>query len=119
VVENKFIALMLVLGPVMAGAQTDGPTLRPQGARSVTASAGKEEMTLEQLRIRLALTPEQLSQWSAYEGKVDGYTQLYYREKPILASQESTVSQQIARVVDRLQNRLAALEEVEGAAKAL
>ena len=83
------------------------------------APTGKMEITLEQLRDRLLLKPEQQALWIAYAAKVGAYTDVFYREKPVLASQESTATHQVARLVDAMQNRLAALEEVESAAKNL
>ena len=52
-------------------------------------------------------------------GKVDAYIGQYYRQKPIVPSVDDAAPHQIGRMVDDLQNRLAALEEVESAAKNL
>jgi hypothetical protein len=117
---------MVVLSPLVVAAQNDertppgysvvqpGP---PKGAAN--APVGKREITLEQLRDRLALSEPQRVLWQAFEGKVTAYTEDLYREKPVLASQEVTAAQQISRLVDKQQNRLAALEEVERATKNL
>jgi hypothetical protein len=118
---------MMVLGPLVVAAQTDDKTAPPgysvvQPAPPKVAApgpAGKREITLEQLRDRLALSEAQRGLWQAFEGKVRDYTEDFYREKPVLASQEVTATQQISRLVDKQQNRLAALEEVERATKNL
>jgi hypothetical protein len=95
------------------------PAREVPGASSNASTSGKYDSPLEQVRDRLALTPEQQALWHAYESKVDAYTGLHYREKPAVPSQEEAAPRQIGRLVDNLQNRLAALEEVENAAKTL
>jgi hypothetical protein len=124
---NKFVLLMIFLVPIASWAQTSSspvateskPAKEISGASSNPTPSGKYDSPLEQLRDRLALTPEQQPLWRAYEGKVDAYTGLHYREKPATPSQDEAAPRQIGRLVDNLQNRLAALEEVESAAKVL
>ena len=106
---KKLACCLMILAPVAVWAQAANPP----------AVAQHYDSTLEQLRDRLQLTPEQQGLWHAYEGKVDAYTGLYYREKPVLASEGDSATRQVGRLVDKLQNRLAALEDVEGAAKSL
>jgi hypothetical protein len=74
---------------------------------------------LPQVRDLLLLTAQQQALWHVFESKVDAYTDAYYRQKPVLPGQDDTATHQIGRMVDNLQNRLAALEDVESAAKAL
>ena len=113
---NKWLWCLMVVLPVMAWSQVqEGAAPKPLG---VSAGA-RRELTLDQLRERLAPTAQQLPLWNTYEIKVNAYTDVFYREKPVLASQEDTAPHQVARLVDNLQNRLAALEEVELAAKNL
>ncbi len=119
---KKLLWLVIALGPVLAAAQGLSPTLHapiPKSAAVTSNPGGKLEVTLEQLRDRLALSPQQAGPWNAYADKVNAYADVFYREKPVLASQESTAVHQVGRLVDNMQNRLAALEEVESAAKTL
>jgi hypothetical protein len=124
---NKFVCLMALLAPIAVWAQTSSDPVAAENtsakevpsALNYPISSGNYDSTLEQVRDRLALTPEQLPLWRAYAGKVDAYTGLHYREKPAIASQEEAAPRQIGKLVDTLQNRLAALEEVEAAAKPL
>ena len=115
---KKLLCLMMVSAPLWCGAQSEGKAaLVPPPPRALVP--GKTELTLPQLRDRLVLAAPQQLLWSAYEDKVNAYAGAAYREKPVLASQEDTAVHQIGRLVDKLQNRLAALEEVEFTAKAL
>ncbi len=126
---KKLLCWMMVLSPLLVAAQNDDKAAPPgysvvqpappKGAAPAPGPAGKREITLEQLRDRLILSEAQRALWQAFEGKVRDYTEDFYREKPVLASQEVTAPQQISRLVDRQQNRLAALEEVERATKNL
>jgi hypothetical protein len=119
---KKLVCLMIALGPVLAGAQALSPSLPASAAVAATGALnppGKLEISLDQLRDRLVLKPEQQALWAAYADKVSAYVDVFYREKPVLASQESTAIHQLARLVDNMQNRLAALEDVELAAKNL
>jgi hypothetical protein len=54
-----------------------------------------------------------------FNHKVDAYTSVYYRQKSTMSSPEHPAPHQIGRMVDNLQNRLAAFGEVEDAAKDL
>ena len=124
---KKLACFMIILGPVACWAQganeatttqTPSTTLAPSASAYPTAGQSYDS-TLDQVRDRLRLTPQQQGLWRAYEGKVDAYTGLYYREKPVLATEEDSAARQVGRLVDKLQNRLAALEDVERAAKDL
>lgn len=68
---------------------------------------------------RLQLTTVQLDYWVRYEAKLDAYSKLFYEEKPVGAYASDDAPRQFARLTDSLQNRLAALEDIETAAKAL
>jgi len=117
---------LFMLLPALGWAQADVP---PTGERtpppaSVSAlnypgTAGKYNSTLEQLRDKLTLTPEQQALWRAYEGRVDAYTGQHQRERPVMPSPEEAAPLQVGRLVQNLQNRLAALEDIEQAAKQL
>lgn len=72
---------------------------------------------MEKLYGALALQPGQHAAWALYVARVDAYLQLSYREKPVQAT--DTAPRQLARLVDRLQNQLAALEDMERAGREL
>ena len=118
---------MLVLGPLACWAQAQGDGVGPQTVKPVASarafaaakSGAPEDVSLDQLRERLALTGEQQAAWSAFESRVGAYTAAYYRQKPVLPAPEDAVTNQVGRMVDNLQNRLAALEDVESAVKTL
>jgi hypothetical protein len=124
---RKLAFLILIAGPIACWAQSDSTPINAASAPAREASktssnlnsGGKFDNTLEQVRDRLGLTPEQQPLWRAYQSKIEAYTDLYYRQKPVLASQEDTAVRQIGRLVDSLQNRLASLEDVERAARNL
>ena len=124
---KKLVWLMIILGPIGAWAQSGSNPVSAAAAAATEASGAstylnaseKNDSPLAQVRNRLGLTPEQQPLWQAYESKVDAYTALYYRQKPVLASPDDAAVHQIGRMVDNLQNRLAALEDVEQAAKNL
>lgn len=82
----------------------------PKGPEAQTQS-------LEQLFKQLNLQPQQLPLWQAYVKRVQDFLDLRYREEPALASH--TAPQQMKRLVLIQQNRLAALESIEDAARAL
>jgi hypothetical protein len=114
---KKLLCWIIASIPLFVGAQALDPS--PVSVPAVSKAVGKLEVTLAQLRDRLVLKPEQQALWIAYAGKVNAYAEVFYREKPVLASQETTALQQVGRLVDSMQNRLAALEDVEIAAKNL
>lgn len=118
---------LLIIGPAAAWAQAGGNSASPDAQRPAEAprastylsSSQNFDGSLELVRNRLGLTPEQQPLWRAYESAVDAYTGQHYREMPVFASQEEKAPRQIGKLVDVLQNRLAALENVEQAAKDL
>ena len=127
-IQMKQIAWsILLLAPLVASAQPDGKgtsaaELRPPEstrAAAVPQPPGLREVSLAQLFDRLALSPQQRDLWTAFNNKVDAYASVYYRQKPTTPSPGDPAPHQIGRMVDNLQNRLAALEEVEDAAKNL
>lgn len=124
--KTFFLWPLFMLVPALGWAQADVP---PAGEHtpppaSVSAlnypgTAGKYNSTLEQLRDKLALTPEQQALWRVYEGRVDAYTGQHQRERPVMPSPEEAAPLQVGRLVQNLQNRLAALEDIEQSAKQL
>jgi len=86
---------------------------------ATAAPSAAREVSLADVADRLDLNPVQQNLWDVFKSKVDAYTAGYYRQKPIVPSPEDAATRQIERLVDQLQNRLAALEDVEMAAKHL
>ena len=119
--------LIILLGSAACWAQSGGVTVNPDSSRPTESfgtstnlnSLGKFDSSLDQARDHLALKQEQQPLWRAYASKVDAYTDRFYREEPVTSSQADTAPRKIGRLVDNLQNRLAALEDVELAAKNL
>jgi hypothetical protein len=124
---KRAACLMMLFSPMLGWAQSDGKVVPVTENGHIeltkTASAANQsttrEINLPQVLDRLALNAPQQSLWEFFKGKVDAYTSAYYRQKPIVPSVEDAAPRQIGRMVDNLQNRLAALEEVESAAKNL
>lgn len=119
---------LLMLAPWVVQAQTEVPLAPPAGEHAPPASVsalqypgatGQYPNTLAQLHDKLALTPQQQALWQTYAGKVDAYTAQYYREKPVMPSAATPAPQQVVGLVQNLQNRLTALEDIEQAAKQL
>lgn len=124
---KKLAWTMLVLAPVACWAQSEAGVVPAPGIAAPPGRAAPprpnpaamREVTLPLLHDRLALTTAQQTLWQVFESKVEAYTETHYRQKPVLPSPEDAAPHQIGRMVDNLQNRLAALEEVEAAAKTL
>jgi len=55
----------------------------------------------------------------AYVAKIDVYSKVYYQERPPTTSSGETAPRQIGRLFDNMQNRLAAMDDIERSAKAL
>lgn len=112
------ICLIVLLAPLLASAQPDGRA-PPASQSATTAQPAVREVSLADVSDRLGLNPVQQNLWDVFRSKVDAYTAGYYRQQLILPSPEEATTRQIERLVDQLQNRLAALEDVETAAKYL
>lgn len=119
---------VLLLAPLVAGAQPAPPGsggadgARPADAGQWTPAAGAarhRELTLAHVQDRLGLNAAQQELWRWFENRVDAYISTYYRQKSVLPSAEDPATHQVGRMVDNLQNRLAALEQVESATKNL
>lgn len=125
---TQALRLLLVLVPLAATAQPTPPggaamdSARPadNGQWMPPARpAGNRELTLLQAQERLGLNAAQQELWRWFENRVDAYVNTYYRQKSVLPAPEDPVTHQVGRMVDNLQNRLAALEQVESATKHL
>ena len=116
-----FSSLMVV--PLLCIAQADStqrPSLGdPMSPPAFAAPDNSGAGNLAKLLDHLNLAPEQMSLWNTYRARVEAYTRLYYEEKPASAYVGDSGARQVGRLVDILQNRLAALEDVESAARAL
>jgi len=78
------------------------------------------EQTIEELRVDLKLSTAQMPAWEAYTGKVRALAGDISRSRSQMpAGPETNALQRLDRSVDSARNRLAALEEVSDAAKAL
>lgn len=122
------LRLIMVLTPLIAAAQPTPPGgVAIDGVRSADSGqwvaparpAGNRELTLPQVHERLGLNPAQQELWRWFENRVDAYVSTYYRQRSVLPSPEDAAPHQVGRMVDNLQNRLAALEQVESATKNL
>jgi hypothetical protein len=124
---KRAACIVILFAPILGWPQADGNGAPMSESRSVESTkapiAGQRqalrEVSTPQVLDRLMLSASQQSLWDVYKGKVDAYTAAYYRQKPVLPSPEEAATHQVARMVDNLQNRLAALEDVEEAAKSL
>ena len=78
------------------------------------------EQTIEELRVDLKLSTAQMPAWEAYIGKVRALAGDISRSRSEMpAGPETSALQRLDRSVDAARNRLAALEDVSDAAKAL
>ncbi len=127
---KKLFWTLIVLAPFACSAQMVNSPVVPVGAEvpviqslpkaGVYSSPGQSYPgALNSVRERLELTPAQQALWHDYEVSIDAYNGLHYREMPVMPTQGEKAPRQIGRLVDNLQNRLAALEDVEQAAKKL
>lgn len=74
---------------------------------------------LENAENRLHLTPAQAPLWDRYACRVESLLDDQMRSPPVSASDANSALAAIARKLDVVRNRLAALEQIESAARAL
>lgn len=111
--------LALVL-PALTWAQGSGSALLPPLPPTVRLPAsGQLKLTLPELQDRLVIKAQQQALWAGFETQVEAYVGLYYREKPVQPTLDVVATQQLSQWLGQQQNRLAALEDVEVAAKTL
>ena len=114
-------SLLVVPLACMAQAQSivkPGPTnysVQPTLGAAIPGDDGNREKLMD----RLQLDKGQSEFWYKFEARLDAYSKLFYEEKPPAAYASDTAPRQFARLTDSFQNRLAALEEIEEAAKDL
>ena len=124
---NRTAWLILLSVPMLSWAQSESVRAPVAEVRSTDTgksaararSATALEVGLADVLERLGLNAQQQNLGDILRSKLDGYTNSYYRQKPVTPSPDDPAPHQIGRMVDNLQNRLAALEEVEDAASAL
>ncbi|MFM8511521.1 MAG: Spy/CpxP family protein refolding chaperone, partial [Betaproteobacteria bacterium] len=98
---------------------------RPLPTRSVSAStlgapqSAASEAALERLHQQLQLSAEQEAFWQRYVRELDAATGMMMRERPVATGPDEGAAQQLGRVAMQLQNRLAAMETIEKAAREL
>jgi hypothetical protein len=85
----------------------------------ISSTTAAPQGGLSQVHDRLKLSDSQQELWSAYVTKIDDYNKVYYQEKPPTPSSGDAAPRQIGRLFDNMQNRLAAMDEIERTAKAL
>jgi hypothetical protein len=123
---KRAVCLMILLAPMLGWTQSDGkiapvsPGNPVESTKEAKASSpAMREVSFSQVHDRLRLSATQQSLWDIFKGRVDAYTGVYYRQMPSVPTPDDAATHQIGRMVVNLQNRLAALEEVEAAAKSL
>jgi hypothetical protein len=113
----------LVLGSAQAQiGNSSEPALHSVNASSTTqttSATAAPQTSLSQVHDHLKLSDSQQALWSAYVAKIDDYNRVYYQEKPPTPSSGDAAPRQIGRLFDNMQNRLAAMDEIERTAKAL
>lgn len=100
------------------GVATAGSNGNP-GEHPLGAALAINDGNRSQLMDRLQLDAGQGFYWHKFEAKLDAYSKLFYEEKPVTAYTSDSAPRQFARLTDSFQNRLAALEDIEEAAKEL
>ena len=111
---RKLVLTSAICLPLLCSAQTTGIA-----TTSMPAAPAGTISSRAQVGDRLHLTAAQQEDWAQYVARLDAYSKLFYEEKPVAAYASDTAVRQFARLTDALQNRLAALEEIESAAKHL
>ena len=77
------------------------------------------QSSLNALHERLKLTEVQQPYWNDYVARINDYTMAFYQERPAAAFKAEPAPRQIGRLIDKLQNHLAVLDEIERSAKSL
>lgn len=112
----------LVLALPLAGLAQTPPPPPPGTSPGNSASAlGFSDTTSGPAALleRLQLSAAQLPFWAEYVAQLDAYSKLFYSEKPMAAYGSESAVRQFAHMTYAQQNRLAALEDIESAARRL
>lgn len=122
ILKSSRLVALLVLLPLQGHTQIElspaGPSKPGLAAQAQTSVTGNAKLSAAQMFERLAPSPAQQPLWQAFELRLAHYEAQRLREVPVLASQNSAAQQLTQRIIQQ-QNRLAALEELELAAKPL
>lgn len=126
---NRHLWLVALLLPILCIAQDQN--INSQAVQSTPIKAAPVvvpampappvayESGVTKLRDLLKLQASQGQAWTRYIDAINVYSKTYYEEKPIAAFAADTGPRQVGRLVDILQNRLAALDDIESTAKDL
>jgi hypothetical protein len=114
---KKFAFSVVLCLPLLGHSQASNPA--PPSAGLASPALPVAGNSLDLLQDRLATRPEQETVWQRYAAAVNAYLVLFYQERPVMASQNDPTPVQLRRLVDLHSNRLAALEDIETAGKAL
>lgn len=111
---KRYIPLLL-LSPAFVWAQSapSTPPAPPDAPPGTSATGPQYDTPMDQLRDKLKLRAEQQPYWNAFQNRIDAYVGLYLRQKPPQAFVTELAPRQIGLLVDQLQNRLTALEDIE------
>ena len=88
-------------------------------ATADTPSANSGLSDIARVKDYLQITPDQENAWNYFVDKVDGYANQMFVQHQSGTTKPDSAPRKIGRMVDVMQNRLAALEQVEGASKSL
>ena len=88
-------------------------------ATADTPSANSDLSEIARVKEYLQITPDQENAWNYFVDKVDGYANQMFVQHQSGTTKPDSAPRKIGRMVDVMQNRLAALEQVEGASKSL
>jgi hypothetical protein len=117
------LLILFVLGSAQAQiGNSSEPALHSVNASSTPQAASATaapQTSFSQVHDRLKLTDSQQALWSAYMTRIDDYNKVYYQERPPSPLTGEAAPRQIGRLFDNMQNRLAAMDEIERTAKAL
>jgi len=113
----------LLFLPILCHAQVPPSPQTPSGSVRVMSIQPTQTVRfagdLKQLYERLQLTDAQLPEWDRYADSVKAYSALVFSETPVSAYLAEAAPQQVERMANRLQKRLAAIREMEQQTKAL
>jgi len=105
--------------PATVGAPGAMPTRSVSASSLGGANPAWAEQALERLHQQLQLRADQEPAWQRYVRELDAATGMMMRERPVAAVADEGAAQQLGRVAMQLQNRLAAIEAIEKAAREL
>lgn len=122
---HRSLVCVALLLPLLCSAQGVGAAPEPiTNANATTTMLAPPPVAVYDsgaARLLDQLKPDatQMPLWLRYNTALERYSKTYFEEKPLSAYASETGARQVGRLVDSLQNRLAALEDVETAARAL